>query len=206
VLGDLPHVTTLAVVSAEAARRSMLELGTERVVLKVESERIAHKTEFGLVSAPLRPDDLATEILRLETVRARTDDPKAPIVLQPFERGVELALGAFVDPVFGPCVMVALGGIFLEILHDTVFAPAPVSLVEAKDMVLRLKAVDVLRGARGRPPADIDAVAEAIASLSRFIAANGERYVEIDINPLIARAEGLGAVAVDALLVERGGP
>ncbi len=204
VLADLPHVATVAVASADAARHVMRDLGTERAILKVESERIAHKTEFGLVSAALRPDDLATEFVRLQMVRARTDDPAAPIVLQPFERGTELALGAFVDPVFGPCVMVALGGIFLEILRDTVFAPAPVTEAEAKDMVLRLKAVDVLRGARGRPPADIDAVAQAIAALSRFMVQHADRYAEIDINPVIVRAEGQGAVAVDALLVERG--
>jgi len=204
VLTGLPHVATIPVASAEAARRVMRDLGTERAILKVESERIAHKTEFGLVSAPLRPDDLAAEFARLEMVRGRTDDPTAPIVLQPFESGTELALGAFVDPVFGPSVMVALGGIFLEVLRDTVFAPAPVTNAEARDMVLRLKAVAVLRGARGRPPADIDAVAQALAALSRFIADNAERYAEIDINPLIVRSEGQGAVAVDALLVVRG--
>ena len=204
VLTGLPHVATIPVASAEAARRVMRDLGTERAILKVESERIAHKTEFGLVSAPLRPDDLAAEFARLEMVRGRTDDPTAPIVLQPFESGTELALGAFVDPVFGPSVMVALGGIFLEVLRDTVFAPAPVTNAEARDMVLRLKAVAVLRGARGRPPADIDAAAQALAALSRFIADNAERYAEIDINPLIVRSEGQGAVAVDALLVVRG--
>jgi len=204
VLTGLPHVATIPVASAEAARRVMRDLGTERAILKVESERIAHKTEFGLVSAPLRPDDLAAEFARLEMVRGRTDDPTAPIVLQPFESGTELALGAFVDPVFGPSVMVALGGIFLEVLRDTVFAPAPVTNAEARDMVLRLKAAAVLRGARGRPPADIDAVAQALAALSRFIADNAERYAEIDINPLIVRSEGQGAVAVDALLVVRG--
>ena len=71
-------------------------------------------------------------------------------------------------------------------------------------MILRLKAVAVLRGARGRPPADIAAAAMALATLSRFIAENGDKYAEIDVNPLIVRAEGQGAVAVDAVLVERG--
>jgi len=70
-------------------------------------------------------------------------------------------------------------------------------------MVLRLKAADILRGARGRPPADIDAAARAIAALSRFIAGNADLYPEIDINPLFVRAEGEGVMAVDALLVER---
>jgi succinyl-CoA synthetase beta subunit len=70
-------------------------------------------------------------------------------------------------------------------------------------MVLRLKAADILRGARGRKPADIEAVARAIAALSRFIVDHADRYAEIDINPLIVREAGKGVVAVDALLVKR---
>jgi acyl-CoA synthetase (NDP forming) len=203
-LPGLPHVPTITVTTAGAAVAALRDLGSERAILKVESERIAHKTELGLVSAPLRADEIPAEFARLDAARTRTEDPTAPIVLQPFERGTELALGAFVDPVFGPSVMVALGGIFLEILRDTVFAPAPVTVEDARTMVLRLKGVDVLRGARGRPVADIEAVAHAIAALSRFIAENADRYAEIDINPLIVRAQGQGAVAVDALLVPRG--
>ncbi len=203
-LAGLPHVATVQVADAQAARLAMRELGAARVVLKVESDRTAHKTELGLVTGPLGEDELDAAFSRLAAARARTEDSVAPIVLQPFERGTELALGAFVDPVFGPSVMVALGGIFLEVLGDTVFAPAPVSEAEAKAMVLRLKGVDVLRGARGRPPADIDAVSRTLAALSCFIARNAGRYAEIDINPLIVRAEGQGAVAVDALLVEGG--
>jgi hypothetical protein len=70
-------------------------------------------------------------------------------------------------------------------------------------MLMRLQAADILRGARGRPPADIDAAARAIAALSRFMAENCDRYTEIDINPLIVRIAGSGVVAVDALLVHR---
>ena len=66
-----------------------------------------------------------------------------------------------------------------------------------------MEAADILRGARGRPPADIDAVARAIAALSRFIADNADRYAEIDINPRVVRAAGKGVIAVDALLVHR---
>jgi acetate---CoA ligase (ADP-forming) len=98
--------------------------------------------------------------------------------------------------------MVALGGIYLEIMRDTQFAPAPVTEQQARDMMMRLKAADILCGARGRPPADIEA-ARAIAALSRFMADNADRFAEIDINPLIVRAAGKGVVAVDALLVHR---
>ncbi len=199
----LPHVATIVVADADAALRAMRELGAERAILKVESERIAHKTEFGLVTGPLAAAELATGFAALAEARIRAGDAAAPIVLQPFERGTEIALGAYHDPAFGPSVMVALGGIFLEILRDTEFAPAPVTEAQARAMVLRLRAVDIMRGARGRPPADIDALARALAALSRFIADNADRYAEIDINPLIVRAEGNGVVAVDALLVER---
>jgi acyl-CoA synthetase (NDP forming) len=204
VLRDLSHVPSVEVADAAAALKAMADLGADKVVLKVESEHIAHKTELGLVSAPLGASDVPAEVTRLLAIRAMTEDPSAPIILQPFVKGTELALGAFTDPVFGPCVMVALGGIFLEVVRDTVFAPAPVTDAEARAMVLRLKAVVVLQGARGRPPADIDAVARALAALSRFIDENASTYAEIDINPLIVRPEGQGAVAVDALLVARG--
>jgi acyl-CoA synthetase (NDP forming) len=203
-LKNLPHVPSIVVADAAAARKAMADLHADRVILKVESERIAHKTELGLVSSPLGVNDVAAEVERLLAIRATTEDPTAPLILQPFVKGTELALGAFIDPVFGPCVMVALGGIFLEVMRDTVFAPAPVTEDEARRMILRLKAVAVLRGARGRPPADIDAAARALAELSRFITEYCDAYAEIDINPLIVQAEGQGAVAVDAVLVERG--
>ncbi len=203
-LVGVPHVASVVVADVVAALKAMADLGADKAILKVESERIAHKTELGLVSSPLGASDIPAEVARLLAIRATTEDPTAPLILQPFVKGTELALGAFTDPVFGPCVMVALGGIFLEVMRDTVFAPAPVTEDEARSMILRLKAVAVLRGARGRPPADIAAAAMALATLSRFIAENGDKYAEIDVNPLIVRAEGQGAVAVDAVLVERG--
>ena len=202
-LPGLPHVPTVAIADAAAAQRAMQALGADRVILKVESEHIAHKTEFGLVSGPIASAEIARTFAELDAARERAADPSASIVLQPFERGVELALGAYLDPAFGPSVMVALGGIYLEILRDAQFAPAPVTEQQARDMVLRLKAADILRGARGRKPTDVDAVARAIAALSRFIVDHADRYAEIDINPLIVREAGKGVVAVDALLVER---
>ena len=202
-LADLPHTPTIAVADVASAERAMQALGAERIILKIESEHIAHKTEFGFVSGPVAASELARSFAELERARSASADPSASIVLQRVERGIELALGAYLDPAFGPSIMVALGGIYLEILRDAQFAPAPVTEGQACAMVLRLKGADILRGARGRLPADIDAVARAIAALSRFIADNADRYAEIDINPLFVRAEGRGVIAVDALLVHR---
>jgi acyl-CoA synthetase (NDP forming) len=99
--------------------------------------------------------------------------------------------------------MVASGGIFLEVFKDAQFAPAPVTVDQARDMILRLRGAPLLLGARGKPPCDVDAAAAALAELSRFIAAHAAQYREIDINPLMVRGRGRGVVAVDALIVAR---
>jgi hypothetical protein len=117
----------------------------------------------------------------------------------------ELILGSRVDPVFGPVVMVGLGGIFAEIVQDTAVQMAPVSETQATAMLKSLKAFAVLDGARGRRRTDLVAAARAIAALSRFAVAHADTVSEIDINPLLLKAEGEGAVALDALLVPHAG-
>ena len=202
LLAGIPHVTTHVVDSVDACHGAMRALKADKVVLKVESQSIAHKTEMGLVSEPLLAGELSAAFEKMCAARSVCGDADAPIVMQTFERGVELALGGFVDAVFGPVVMVAAGGIYLEITRDTTFAQAPVSKAKAMEMLLSLKAAPILAGARGKGPADIDAAADAVAAFSEFFAAHAERYGEVDINPLMVRAAGRGVVAVDALLVE----
>ena len=114
--------------------------------------------------------------------------------------GVETVLGVVRDPLFGPIVMVGLGGIFVELLRDIVFRPAPISAADAHEMINRLRGRALLDGIRGAPPADIDALAEAISCLSRFAAANADTVASIDINPLLVLARGQGAIALDALI------
>lgn len=137
-LTALPQVRTRAVKSAAEAVAAQRELGGG-VFLKLEGERLAHKTEVGGVVGPLGADAVAGAYAQLSDAGARLADPSAAVVLQPCEDGVELALGAFVDDVFGPSVMVAVGGTFLEVLKDTQFAPAPVTADQARDMILRLR-------------------------------------------------------------------
>ena len=117
----------------------------------------------------------------------------------------ELILGSRIDPVFGPVVMVGLGGIFAEIVQDTAVQMAPVNETQAMAMLKSLKAFAVLDGARGRRRTDLQAAANAIAALSRFAVAHADSVSEIDINPLLLKAEGEGAVALDALLVPHAG-
>jgi acetyltransferase len=108
------------------------------------------------------------------------------------------------DPQWGPLVTIGLGGIFVELLGDTVTFVPPVSPVEAIDRLRRLRAFPVLAGARGRPPVDLAALAAAIAGFSRLCADLGGALRAVDVNPLIVGPSG--AVAVDALVIPSGSP
>jgi len=110
----------------------------------------------------------------------------------------EVIVGARRDPHFGPVVLVGLGGIAVEILKDVAVAPAPLTLERARAMLDSLRAAPLLHGARGRPPLDVAAVVDAVVRLSWLAADLGGRLVDIEINPLIVRRAGEGAVAVDA--------
>ena len=100
-------------------------------------------------------------------------------------------------------LMVGLGGIHVEILRDVVFAPVPLGKDEALRLLSELKGAALLDGARGAPPADRMALAELIATLSRFAADHGDLIEEIDLNPVIVHPEGQGLTVVDALIVKR---
>ena len=117
--------------------------------------------------------------------------------------GVECIMGVTVDPAFGPVVLFGLGGIFVEVLKDVTLQVAPFSAAEAAAMIREVKGFPLLDGARGKPKADVAALAEALARLSVFAAANADRIDSIDVNPILVRPAGHGVVAVDALFVPR---
>ena len=200
----IPVLAERLVQDADAAVRAAAEIGFP-VVLKIVSPDLPHKTEVGGVKVGLASVDEVrqafAEMLRSVAVKA----PQAAIdgvLVAPMAKGIaELILGTTTDPVFGPVVMVGLGGIFAEIIGDVAVQTAPVTEAMALEMLRSLKAFAVLDGARGRPRADTAAAARAIAALSRFAAAHARTISEIDINPLLLMPEGQGVVALDALLV-----
>ena len=112
--------------------------------------------------------------------------------------GVELIVGSVRDPKFGSVVMVGLGGVLTEVLGDTACAIAPVSVDAARQLLLTLQGAPVLLGTRGRPPTDLDALAELVARVSRLAAAHPE-LVELELNPVLAGPAGV--VALDARVV-----
>ena len=207
---DIPVLVERLVSNADAAARAASEIGFP-VVLKIASPDLPHKTEVGGVAVGLRSEAEVRQAHAAMLERVAAKAPRAVIdgvIVAPMAQGLsELILGSRVDPIFGPVVMVGLGGIFAEIVQDTAVQMAPVSESQAMAMLRSLKAFAVLDGARGRRRADLEAAARAIAALSRFAAAHANTVSEIDINPLLLKAEGEGAVALDALLVPRaGGP
>src|SRR3954454_21277376 len=141
------------------------------------------------------------QIVQRVTARA----PRAKIdgvLLSPMDKGgTEMILGVQDDPVFGPVVMLGLGGIFVEVLRDVTFRIAPFGVEEAHRMIGDLRGRAMLEGARGQPPCDIDALAEAVSKLSVFAAAQRGQFTSIDVNPLLVRPKGQGAAALDALIL-----
>ena len=175
------------------------------LVLKIISPDIAHKTEVGGVVVGVRSEGQLVDEYESLLARVAQKAPQARItgvlVAQMVQGGTELILGTKKDPVFGPIVMVGLGGIFAEIMKDVALQPAPVDEAQALAMLRSLKAFPLLDGARGRPKADVQAAARAVAALSRFAARHADHVAEIDINPLVVLDAGQGAFALDALLV-----
>jgi acyl-CoA synthetase (NDP forming) len=203
----IPVMSERLVASAEEAAAAAAELGFP-VAMKIVSPDIAHKTEIGGVLLDV-PD--AAEARRGYARLCAAAAEKAPaarvsgVAVAPMaSEGVETILGVVQDPVFGPVVMFGLGGVFVETLRDVTFRAAPFGREEALRMIGEVKGAALLRGTRGRAPADVDALADALAALSRLAAARRDDFAAIDINPFLVRREGRGAVALDALIIPRG--
>jgi len=200
----VPVLKEVTAASRDAALAAARKIGFP-VVLKIVSPDIPHKTEVGGVVVGVRSEaQLADEYDSL-LARVAQKAPEARIagvlVAQMAQGGTELILGTKKDPIFGPVVMVGLGGIFAEVLRDVALQMAPVTEQQATQMLRSLKAFPLLDGARGRAKADVAAAARAVAALSQFAARHADAVAEIDINPLVVLDQGQGAFALDALLI-----
>lgn len=171
------------------------------VVLKGVCRELVHKSEAGAVRLGI--SDEAALRAAWQEIRHGLEAhlPGAMLegcVVQPMlSGGIELIVGCRWDAQFGPVVVVGSGGVLVEILDDVQMAIAPVSAAHARRLVDALRIAPVLAGARGRKPADIDALADAVARLSELAAALGPRLAELDINPLLVRESGRGVIALD---------
>jgi acetyl-CoA synthetase (ADP-forming) len=167
------------------------------LVIKASSADIAHKTEKGLIRVDVRNNEEAKTAF-YEIVESMNGAGKAVLVQQMIRGQRELVIGLTRDPQFGPCVMFGLGGIFTEILEDTVFRVAPLEKFDALDMMQEIKAHKILDAVRGLEAVDRELLAEMLITVGR-IGIENENIKEIDINPVII-SHGK-PVAVDALVI-----
>ncbi|MEM6743871.1 MAG: acetate--CoA ligase family protein [Pseudomonadota bacterium] len=171
------------------------------VVVKILSPDLAHKTEAGGVrlGVPAAEAAQAAREMDAAVAAAAPGAARAGFLVAPMLSGVaELIVGARVDPVFGPVVLVGLGGVFAEVMGDTALRLAPVDAATAETMIRSLKGFALLDGVRGRPKADVAAAAEAVAALSRFAAARRGTVASVEVNPLLVMERGV--VALDAAI------
>jgi acetyl coenzyme A synthetase (ADP forming)-like protein len=180
----LPVVAERAAESVEAAVAVAQRLGYP-VVVKTAAAGV-HKTESGGVALDLRDED---------AVRQAAAAIGPPLIVQPLVRGgVELLVGAVEDPVFGPLVALGPGGTYAELIGDAGFRLAPVTDVDADELVRSGKVGKLIAGFRGNPPADAGAVIDVVLRIAR-LADDFPELAELDLNPVIASPDGCVVVA-----------
>jgi acyl-CoA synthetase (NDP forming) len=182
--------------SADEALAIASHIG-EPVAMKISSPDIPHKSDVGGVALNVKREFVRTTYDDIIS-RAKKAVPDANIegvlVQQMAPPGQEVIVGLKKDPQFGYALMFGLGGIFVEVYRDVSFRVVPIEKKDALMMISEIKGYPVLKGIRGRKPADIDAIADVLIGVSGM--AEKENIVELDINPLVVSENG--AVAVDA--------
>lgn len=172
------------------------------VVLKIVSPDIIHKFDSGGVILNLKSSDEVRHAYNKILANVSKHKPDAKIigvlVQEMAPSSTEIIVGATKDPQFGPALMFGLGGIFVEVLKDVAFRIAPITKSEAQEMITEVKAYPILRGYRGQPPADIDAIAEILLNTSRLVMDHPE-IKELDLNPIMVYERG--AKTVDARII-----
>ncbi len=187
--------------TAEEAVAAARQVGFP-VALKIQSGDIAHKSDIGGVRLNIATEEEASEAFRsiLENVKKHAPESRIEGVLVSPMRpaGTELLVGIVRDRLWGLVMVVGLGGVFVEIFKDSSLRVLPVGRAEVRKMLEELRGIPLLKGARGRVPADLDQVADAIYKVSQLALAAGDHLEELEINPLWVLGDQVEAL--DALI------
>jgi succinyl-CoA synthetase beta subunit len=195
----VPVLEERVVRDGDAAAAAAATMGFP-VVVKLCGDTIAHKTERGLVRLQLR--DVASVRAAGDELlgRALPDDGDVALLVAPMVMGTrELIAGVVHDQQFGPCVMLGVGGVLAEAVVDVVFRLAPITSVDAEEMIDDLRTQRLLGPFRGEPAVDRDALCAVLLGLSDLAASDGSIRA-VDVNPLIVDAASGRPIAVDALV------
>jgi acetyl-CoA synthetase (ADP-forming) len=172
------------------------------VVLKIVSPDVIHKFDVGGVILNLGTEREVRTAYSTILENVKKHKPSARIlgvlVQEMAPQSTEVIVGATKDPQFGPALMFGLGGIFVEVLKDVSFRIAPISESDAREMIAEVRANPILRGYRGQPPADVEAVVKILLNTSRLVMEHQE-IKELDLNPIMVYEEG--AKTVDARII-----
>ncbi len=188
----IPVAPTRAVAELKDLASAARELGGP-LALKLDGAAFLHKSDVGGVALALDGPAAVTAAAERMARAAQAHAPGAPFgfLLQRMARaGTELVLGVNTDPVFGPLLMVGLGGVYVEILNDVRFGLVPLTPTLARRMLRRLKSFPILEGARGAKPVDLEALEQALLRLSQLVEEH-PAILECDLNPLVARPDGV---------------
>jgi len=174
------------------------------VVVKVVSPDILHKSDAGGVKVNLKSAAEVEAALRAMAAAPQIKAAKVEgyLIEEMAPAGQEIVVGGLRDPEFGPLIMVGLGGIFVEVLADVSFRICPITRVDAHEMLSELKGAAILKGARGRKPASLDAIVDVLMKVGGekgLLMRHADDIKEADVNPLIVSESG--AVAVDARFI-----
>jgi acyl-CoA synthetase (NDP forming) len=189
----VPVVAARAAVTGPGAVEAADAIGYP-VVLKTAAPGITHKSDVDGVRVGLADADAVRAAYEDVAIRIGPEVTVAAMV----PAGVEVALGVIVDPTFGPMVLVAAGGVLVEVLHDRRLALVPIGEDDARRLIDGLQIHPILAGVRGAPPADIDGLAHAVSRLSVLARDLGDLLAALDVNPVIVGRSG--SIAVDALV------
>ncbi len=172
------------------------------IVLKIVSPDVVHKFDVGGLILNLNSETEVRTAYNEILENVKKHKPNARIlgmfVQEMAPQSTEVIVGTTKDPQFGPALMFGLGGIFVEVLKDVTFRIAPISESDAKEMITEVKAYPILKGYRGQPPADIDAIVKILLNTSRLVVENQE-IKELDLNPIMVYEKG--AKTVDARII-----
>lgn len=205
-LYGVPVVEEIACASLAEAKEAAAALGYP-VAVKIDSPDITHKTEAGGVKLGINTatelEEAFTEVIANAKKYKPGANVRGVVVQQMIPAGVEVIVGVKVEPSLGPFVLFGSGGVLTELVKDVILWPAPFGPGEARHIIQQTRVYRLLEGFRGRPRADIEALVDCLVRISWLAADLESRIGEMDINPLIVRPDGLGVVAVDALVVKR---
>ncbi len=175
--------------------------------VKIVSADIAHKTDIGAVRLRVPAGEPLKAAIDSVVAACRAHAPQARLegvlVSEMITDGFEMLVGVIDEPAIGPVIVLGQGGVFAEVMKDSVCRIAPIDAAEARSMIDELRCAPVLRGTRGLPALDIDVLAEVLVSVSEFAWTHRGQLCELDINPLFVRPQGHGVLAADALIVTR---